>query len=434
MKSWEMLVAGIAFCAAIWPHIKALTVWLKGLLIVTVWLDDATAAIVATKLHAEGMSASNNRLYSSFSTWVKPKRAVIPIVWEQLVGSNRVFRHGGWPIWYSRQEKSEYTRNKDRFSFLRWTVDWEQLMLDAAGNMVPGSYHFGAQALGYERHRHTITYHFGKNLGSELIDKGEGQAAKPKMSSAWTGVGTRLLGWKPDDIGSPGKSIGFSDLSLSADLECLVDEVRHWFELRSWYESHRVPWRRGYLFKGPPGTGKTSFARSVAEELDLPVHVFDLASMSNEDLRTSWGEMLKSSPCMAVIEDIDSVFHGRENVSSSGGLMSSGGLTFDCLLQCLDGVQRSHGVLLIVTTNHPEHIDEALADRPGRIDRTVAFAGLNLEGRRKLARRIVDDQETADRLALEAGDISPAKFTELCCREALSGLYKSPPLGSPYRQ
>lgn len=39
-----------------------------------------------------------------------------------------------------------------------------------------------------------------------------------------------------------------------------------------------------------------------------------------------------------------------------------------------------NGVILIVSTNHPELVDDALANRPGRIDRIVTFCALDLEG------------------------------------------------------
>jgi hypothetical protein len=104
-------------------------------------------------------------------------------------------------------------------------------------------------------------------------------------------------------------------------------------------------------------------------------------------------------PCIALIEDIDNVFHGRENISRKHGMMSflmaskkkdgeadqppPSPLTFDCLLNCLDGVDRCDGVFTIVTTNSIDKIDPALgqprklpdgtvefiSSRPGRIDK-----------------------------------------------------------------
>src|SRR5262249_48845816 len=157
-------------------------------------------------------------------------------------------------------------------------------------------------------------------------------------------------------------------------------------------------------------TGKTALARAFAEELDMPLHVYNLAEMGNFELMKAWAEMQANVPCVALIEDIDNIFHGRQNVVRSrlgaalfgrretkkrqnndadeeteGGGRSMGMLSFDCLLNCLDGVERSDGVFTIITTNDVTKIDPALGQprtlpdgtvefistRPGRIDKAV---------------------------------------------------------------
>ena len=131
---------------------------------------------------------------------------------------------------------------------------------------------------------------------------------------------------------------------------------------------------------------------------------------------------------MIVLEDIDGVFRGRENIAKTGGMMSSGGLTYDALLNCIDGVERADGVLLVVTTNHPDTVDPAMM-RAGRVDRVVTFESLDLPRRIQLARRILGDGEDAERIAIEAGEVPAARFVEMCCRIALEKVFD----GGPYR-
>lgn len=133
--------------------------------------------------------------------------------------------------------------------------------------------------------------------------------------------------------------------------------------------------------------------------------------------------MLEQVPCLALIEDIDAVFHGRENVAVASGPA----LTFDCLLNCLDGVQRSDGLLTVITTNHLEQIDPAIAQpgligsRPGRIDRLIRLAGMDEAGRRKIARRVLRDHlAVVDEVCLEGADDTPAQFQERCARLAIA--------------
>jgi len=72
-------------------------------------------------------------------------------------------------------------------------------------------------------------------------------------------------------------------------------------------------------------------------------------------------------PAMLVIEDVDAIFN-EDRVTMN---MSSP-LTFSGLLNALDGLISSDGVLTVMTTNHPERLDPALI-RAGRIDRKFEF-------------------------------------------------------------
>ena len=217
-------------------------------------------------------------------------------------------------------------------------------------------------------------------------------------------------------------------LALDKPATQLIEEARFWRQNESWYRSRNIPWRRGVLLHGPPGTGKTALIRAIAEDLDLPVFIYDLASMYNEELQGAWSKMLSEVPCMAVIEDIDAVFDGRENIVSK----DQKHLTFDCLLNCLDGIQRSNGLLLAVTTNHPEKIDPALASvndkrssRPGRIDRSLRLGTLSEDARIQIAARILPDRiDLQWRAVHDAEGDTAAQFQERCAQLALEQLWR----------
>ena len=167
--------------------------------------------------------------------------------------------------------------------------------------------------------------------------------------------------------------------------------------------------------------------RAIAEDLDLPVFIFDLASMFNEELQSEWVKMLSQVPCMAVIEDIDAVFHGRTNVVGK----EQQNLTFDCLLNCLDGIQKCDGLFVAITTNQLDQIDRALgcpdrglSSRPGRIDRTLHLGPLGFEERIKIASRILFDRVDLQIRAVDEGDgDTVAQFQERCSRFALNSLW-----------
>jgi len=78
-----------------------------------------------------------------------------------------------------------------------------------------------------------------------------------------------------------------------------------------------VPYRRGYLLHGPPGTGKTSFTQAIAGELKLNICYLNLSGGTMDD--DGLNRALNDAPSHSIIllEDIDGIFTGRESVTRS---------------------------------------------------------------------------------------------------------------------
>lgn len=72
-----------------------------------------------------------------------------------------------------------------------------------------------------------------------------------------------------------------------------------------WYSNRGIPLRRGYLFHGPPGTGKTSFSFALAGVFGLEIYVISLIEpqLSDEDLSTLFNGLPRK--CIVLLEDID---------------------------------------------------------------------------------------------------------------------------------
>lgn len=163
----------------------------------------------------------------------------------------------------------------------------------------------------------------------------------------------------------------------------LLADARTFLNREAWYGDRGIPWRRGYLFRGPPGTGKTSLIRALASELDKDLALVDLSQPSLDD--SLLRELLARLPANAalVLEDVDSVAPGRDDTDRK--------LSLSGLLNALDGLGASEGRLLFMTTNHPERLDPALL-RPGRVDRNVEVGLLQAEDARHMVDRFFPDQ------------------------------------------
>jgi energy-coupling factor transporter ATP-binding protein EcfA2 len=171
------------------------------------------------------------------------------------------------------------------------------------------------------------------------------------------------------------------DVVLPAETLTLLERnVFGFVAQRAALKAMGLPVKKGLLFHGPPGTGKTHTIRYLAGA--LPRHTTLLvtaAQVGHIDQYMTLGRLL--SPAIVVIEDADLIARQREEMATPGQEV-----LLNQLLNEMDGLRDDAEILFILTTNRPEALEAALTDRPGRIDQAIAFPLPDAEGRRKLAR------------------------------------------------
>lgn len=186
-----------------------------------------------------------------------------------------------------------------------------------------------------------------------------------------------------------GQSSSFDDLVLAGELAREIrDDFTAFVEGRAEYERYGVPWKRGVLFVGPPGNGKTHALRASVRLLGLPcLYVQSLrAKYGDEDhnIATVFARARDVAPCCLIFEDLDAMVTS-ENRSS--------------FLNQLDGFADASGLLTLATTNHPERLDPAILERPSRFDRKYTFALPALAERERYIRAWSDRLDPAMRVS-----------------------------------
>jgi cell division protease FtsH len=128
---------------------------------------------------------------------------------------------------------------------------------------------------------------------------------------------------------------------------------------------------RGIIFWGPPGTGKTFFAKALASELEAAIIVVsgpELKSKyvgeSEANIRQVFYQARQNAPAVIVFDELDSIAMARGMYTSGSGVEHS---MVNQLLTEMDGFRKEELVFVIGTTNFVESVDPALL-RPGRFE------------------------------------------------------------------
>ena len=203
--------------------------------------------------------------------------------------------------------------------------------------------------------------------------------------------------------------------------EDIERQVFSFFENAEHYRRWQLRHRRGFLFVGTPGNGKTKMLRHLVRQCHRRYHVTPLMlsivkDTEDRDVATLFREAARKTPALVILEDLDS-------------------LTTECrvsrahLLAQLDGLDSSEGVLVIGTTNNPHDIDPALVHRPSRFDRVWHFPLPDSTMRRRYLQWAFEelDTTTVATMVEQTGDWSYAYLNELRTTAAILAMDHNPP-------
>jgi chaperone BCS1 len=184
-------------------------------------------------------------------------------------------------------------------------------------------------------------------------------------------------------------------------VEELMDELRWFFSASKWYADLGIPYQRGYMLSGPPGTGKTSLVAALASAFNRDIYILNLNVVDDGSLVSLMAALPEHA--IILIEDLDSAFHARDKTADTNDK-----ITFSGFINAIDGVSAPPGRLLFMTTNYIEKIDEAIL-RPGRADRIINFHNATPEMAKRIFMRFFPDAEGLSQKFSDAYALGPSR-------------------------
>jgi transitional endoplasmic reticulum ATPase len=186
-----------------------------------------------------------------------------------------------------------------------------------------------------------------------------------------------------------------------------------------------IDWN-GILLHGPPGVGKTYFARAVAGQYGLNlIHVStgDLVSSlqggSARNIDKAFATASQNLPCLLFFDEFDSVAQRRDDDPEQEGRR-----TVNEMLTALEAHRDERRLLVMAATNSIDHLDPAVI-RPGRFDRHIRIDLPDAPARRAIFVTQLDDRPTArdidlEELVTKTEGMTPAAIAKIVDTAALA--------------
>jgi hypothetical protein len=205
----------------------------------------------------------------------------------------------------------------------------------------------------------------------------------------------------------------FSNTILTAQVQKdLVDDLEKFAASEDYYNAKGLPYKRGYLLHGPPGTGKTSIIKAIASFYGMDIFVINMGDIESEQelSQVFQGTRTCDGYHMLCFEDIDRC-EFLDTTGYYGPIAKNKGMV-RAFLNELDGVIETPKRITVLTANDKTCIEKIAAlVRPGRIDKKIHLDFCNTDQLNRLFNHFSDCKEELKLESLNK-QITPAQVVK----------------------
>ena len=208
--------------------------------------------------------------------------------------------------------------------------------------------------------------------------------------------------YKGEKIDAAGQFLPIPDLDFDSiklpeeKKQAIKVGALEFFKKKEIYDKNKIPFKRGLIFTGLPGTGKTHMGKILMNKAECTFIWVNNSMISYAgDVKYLFKMAKELSPSILFVEDIDGFLESSNNV----GILKAQ----------MDGMEDVNGICTILCTNFPDKLPRALINRPSRFDDVIIFELPDENLRYQILRSIAEPMVIKDS---ETNLLEVAKATE----------------------